>query len=855
MTQLPTASPAASSRRLVLLVVLAVVLAGVGVTRAGSASVAAPSASRYGSTLTIDGHGTYHAIGLGQWGALGYAVEDGWTSDEILAHYYGGTVASTVAESQVTMLLSRLNDAQTVVVHDQGGAVLVGDPQERRYATLVARESGPSTYDVWGRTDASVCPSTTETLSVAAGWELVATGESPNVTFRSATDDATTANLSQLLGVCEPSGLVRYYRGRIRALNTSTGSNRTINVVPMEMLLRSVVAWEMSPSWADIGGGRGAHALRAQAVAARSYILAYAWYSHARSCDNICVAYRGAASRSSGPGSSRTIHEDARANAAVDATAGEIRRRGSATGAIALTMYSASTGGWTAPASGLASFPPVADEGDDYRAGQSGGNPWHDWTRTVSVSTVESRWPSIGDLRSIDVTRNGFGDWGGRVTSVTLVGSQGSVTLSGDTFPRAVGLPSNWFRVRPPAGSTSTTSTTSPPTTAPPTTAPPTTGPTTPPTLDCGERTAPAVKRTLGTSAASGLHPGQVRVLADTRSGEPVGADCTLVVDARVRAGTTAVVVNVTAVNPRSGGSVTAYACGTPRPSSPTLHSVAGRSVSVGTIVAVGASRRLCVHSTTVTDLVVSSSGRFSATGPARFTPITPIRRLDTRSGRVVPAGVPVPVQVAGGTRVPGDARAVALTVHALRSTATGTVSVHSCVGGPSSPVLTVRSGETVANAATAALDPSGRLCLTASRPMHLLLDITGWYGRSGSSVYRATPSAAIGDTRSSTLGGIFSSLENRSVQVTGRGPVPTRGVVAVAGAVTVIDPAVESYVTVHQCGPRIPELSMVRNVPPASVASGSTVVGVSRAGAWCLRPGTTMHVKLDVHGWFEPVR
>jgi hypothetical protein len=79
--------------------------------------------------------------------------------------------------------------------------------------------------------------------------------------------------------------------------------------------------------------------------------------------------------------------------------------------------------------------------------------------------------------------------------------------------------------------------------------------------------------------------------------------------------------------------------------------------------------------------------------------------------------------------------------------------------------------------------------------------------------------------------------------------------VVAVAGAVTVIDPAVESYVTVHQCGPRIPELSMVRNVPPASVASGSTVVGVSRAGAWCLRPGTTMHVKLDVHGWFEPVR
>jgi SpoIID/LytB domain protein len=846
MTQPLPACTGASLRRLVLLVVLAVLLAGVGVASAGSVSVTAPMMSRYGSTLTIDGHGTYHAIGLGQWGALGYAVENGWTSDRILAHYYGGTVASTVSESRVTMLLSRLNDAQTVVVHDQGRAVLVGDPQQRRYATLVARESSPSTYEVWGRSDVSVCPSAGETLSVATGWERVATGESPAVTFRSVTDQPTTTNLSQLLGVCEPSGLVRYYRGRIRALNTSTGSNRTINVVPMEMLLRSVVAWEMSPSWADIGGGRGAHALRAQAVAARSYILAYAWYSHARSCDNICVAYRGAASRSSGPGSSRTVHEDARANAAVDATAGEIRRRGSATGAIALTMYSASTGGWTAPASGLASFPPVADAGDDYRAGQSGGNPWHDWTRTVSVSTVESRWPTIGDLRSIDVARNGFGDWGGRVTSVTLVGSQGSVTLSGDTFPRAVGLPSNWFRVRPPAGTSSTTST---PTNSTPTT-------TTPPGVDCGSRTAPAVKRTLGPSAASGLHPGQSKMLADTRRGEPVGADCTLVVDARVRAGTTAVIVNVTAANPRSDGAVTIYACGTPRPSSPTLHAVARRSVSAGTIVAVAASRRLCVHTTTATDIVVSSSGRFSPTGPARFTPVTPLRRLDTRSGDLVQAGVPVPVQIAGQTRLPGDARAVAVTVHALRSTGTGTVSIHSCAGAPSAAtVLTVRAGETVANGATAALDARGRLCLTASQPMHLLLDVTGSYGRSGRSVYRATPSSAIGDTRASTLGGVFSPLENRVVPIVGRGPVPATRVVAVAATLTVIDPAVESYVTVHRCGRRIPELSMVRNVPPASLASGSTVVGVSSSGAWCLRPGTTMHLGLDVHGWFEPVR
>jgi SpoIID/LytB domain protein len=838
MTRSLPVDPRPSRRRLLLLVVLALLAPVVAVADVGSAGVSTPGVSPYGSTLTVDGHGTYHAVGLGQWGALGYAVEGGWTSERILEHYYGGTVSSTVPESQVTMLLSRLNDAQTAVVHDQGGAVLVGDPGKRQFSSLVARETAPSTYEVWGRTDAAVCPSAGATLSAATGWELVASGKSPSVTFRSVTDDPATTNLSRLLGVCEPAGVVRYYRGRIRALNTSTGANRTINVVPMEMLLRSVVAWEMSPSWADIGGGRGAHALRAQAVAARSYILAYSWYSHAQSCDNICVAYRGAASRPGGPASSRALHEDARATAAVDATAGQIRRRGSATGPIALTMYSASTGGWTAPATGLASFPPVPDDGDDYRAGLPGGNPLHNWTRTVSVATVQSRWPSIGTLQSIEVSRNGFGDWGGRVTSVTLIGSRGSVALSGDTFPRAVGLPSNWFRVRPSAGGT-------PPTTVTP-----------PPAVDCGDRVAPPVKRSLGVSSASGLHPGRERVLVDTRSGAPVRGGCTLVVDSRTRSGTTAVVVNVTAVNPRAEGDVTVYACGTPRPSSPTVSAVPRRSVSTGTTVAVTASRRLCVHTTATTHIVVSSSGRFSPRGPARFTPLTPLRRLDTRSASTVAAGSPVTLQIAGRNGIDADARAVAVTVHAMRSSATATLAVYPCADGPSSArLLTVRSGETVANSTTAALDSRGRLCLTASRPVHLLVDITGWYGRGGRSEYRATASSTIGETRSSTLGGAFSALENRVVPLAGRGPVPAKRVIAVSGSITAIGPAVESYVTVHRCGPTVPELSSVRNVPPASTAIGTAVVGLSPAGAWCIRPGTSMHLRLDVHGWFEPVR
>lgn len=397
--------------------------------------------------LAVTGRGTYHSVGLGQWGALGYAVDDGWTADQILDHYYGGTVAATVASPKVTMLLTALSDHQTAVIHDKGGASVVGDPQNRSFFSLVAREVAPRTYDVWGRTDATVCPSSSIDLDTTPGWVKVMSGVGPQVTFRATPNRPSSRDLSDLLGACEPGGNVRYYRGQIRALNNADGGNRTINVVSIELLLRSTVAWEMSPSWGDLGGGRGAEALKAQAVAARSYILAYSWYAHARSCDNICVAYRGAAYRVGGPSGTRVAHEDARANAAIVATAGMVRRRGSATGAIALTMYSASTGGWTAAGNGLASFPMVEDQGDDYRAGQSGGNPWRNWRRTVSVSTIESRWSQIGDLMSIELVRNGYGEWGGRVTSVTLVGSSGTVQLNADVFPRAVGLPSNWFQI------------------------------------------------------------------------------------------------------------------------------------------------------------------------------------------------------------------------------------------------------------------------------------------------------------------------------------------------------------------------------------------------------------------------
>ena len=42
----------------------------------------------------------------------------------------------------------------------------------------------------------------------------------------------------------------------------------------------------------------------------------------------------------------------------------------------------------------------------------------------MPVSTIDATWPQLGTLESISITgRNGDGEWGGRVTAMTLIGT------------------------------------------------------------------------------------------------------------------------------------------------------------------------------------------------------------------------------------------------------------------------------------------------------------------------------------------------------------------------------------------------------------------------------------------------
>jgi len=799
------------------------------------------SSAEAGTTITLDGHGYGHGIGLSQYGALGYAINFGWSATQILDHYYGGTVSSTAPPSDMTVRITALDNQQTAVVHDEGAAVVEGytpaPGQPAAWRALVAREFAQGHYRVWGRVDGNVCPGTGDNLDdPAAGWSVVIADQPTSVTFRPLADTSGSGDPSDLLGLCEPAtGRVRYYRGSLRAINNSVGANRTVNQVPLEQYLRSVVGGEVSTGWAALGNGNGAEALRAQAVAARSYGLSENKESIAKTCDNICQTYRGAGYRS-GVGGAFVAQEFAQTDAAVAATAGVVRRYGSDAGAIAYTMFSSSSGGFTAQ--NPFGFTPVVDEGDAVA-----GNGGHTWTKTIDSSTIEQAYPTIGTYTRITVTsREGNGEWGGRVLSMNVTGTNATVTVTGAAFRSALGLKSSWFQVR---GSSDDP------------------GPSTPtPASDpaaglCNGRDADVIAGATADSSASRFTALTPVRLVDTRIGVgtdaiPIGSGCTLEVDPRVPPGSTAVVVNVTAVSPAVNGHLTAYPCGAEKPLASIVPIVAGRIVPGTAIVPLNGEGKFCIFSSVETQLVVDLSGVYAPDRGQPFQPIVAQRRYDSRPFGRVPGDEVVRVPIAGTYGIPASATAVAVTVHSTGAVADGFITIWPCEAErPTTSVLNTTTGASVTNHTQVGLDAGGAICLYAQTAMNLVLDVSGWFGAEATTAFHALMPYRLMDTRVDVgLAGQFAAGQNRAITVVGAGGVPPAGVQAIAAEVTSVDAAAVGYINVHPCLTPIPAISMVRNF--AHTTAATTVTGIVDAGGrWCMQPNVAMHMLIDVSGWY----
>lgn len=376
-------------RRAIAHVVVAAALAAGLAASATAASVctgtcfAAPAGS--GPLLVFTGHGWGHGVGMSQYGAYGYA-QHGWTAQQILAHYYPGTTAGKAPVSTLRVLLAD------------------------KVKTLKLSAAAPFTVrDGLGKTHTV----TAGTLTLTPTLMLAVDGQS--------TPQALPAPLTFRAGPGAPLTLKLPYRGQIQ-VDVVDGKLRAIDIVGLEQYLYGVVPAEMPPTWS-------AEALKAQAIAARSYALAtrqvgapYDVFGDTRS-----QAYLGLSS------------EDPATDAAVDATKGQVLMYG---GKVATTYFSSTSGGVTESAADWTGTPvpylvSVPDPFDSI-------SPYHNWGPVpVTGKTLVSALKLPAPITDVTMTRNATG----RVSTLDLLAQTTDLTVAGTKLRDALGLRSTWFDV------------------------------------------------------------------------------------------------------------------------------------------------------------------------------------------------------------------------------------------------------------------------------------------------------------------------------------------------------------------------------------------------------------------------
>ncbi|WP_430335119.1 SpoIID/LytB domain-containing protein [Rhodococcus sp. ACT016] len=348
--------------------------------------------------ITLNGHGYGHGRGMGQYGAYGYAKNFGWSAEQIVGHYYGNTTLGRLDDPWVGVRLVGRDDKR-VDVFSQAGLNVAG----RYFGANSAAHLTPTP----GGADVTV----TDGCTGREIWR-----GSTNVPWVDPVNRAGNRPANEHLRMCD--GNVPY-RGSIGALRDGNGAWRTVNRVLMDDYLYGVVPAESVASWGDSGGMQ---ALRAQAIAARSYSAAERRYGYAQTCDTQSCQVYGGSSR-----------EDRRTSDAVNSTAGMVLKRGNQ---IMAAEFSSSSGGYTA--GGV--FPAVVDDGDAV-------SPNRNWSQTVSAGAIANAY-GVGELISFDVIgRNNLGADGGRVTRVRVVGTARTVEGTGDDARWKLGLKSDWFTV------------------------------------------------------------------------------------------------------------------------------------------------------------------------------------------------------------------------------------------------------------------------------------------------------------------------------------------------------------------------------------------------------------------------
>ncbi|MFN8024115.1 MAG: CAP domain-containing protein [Acidimicrobiales bacterium] len=329
-----------------------------------------------------------------------------------------------------------------------------------------------------------------------------------------------------------------------------------------------------------------------------------------------------------------------------------------------------------------------------------------------------------------------------------------------------------------------------------------------------------------------------------------------------VPAGASAISANFTVVGQSGGGYLTVWNCAATRPVVSTVNFSGGEVAPNAATIPLDGSGNLCVFSTTATHLVIDVNGFYGSSGTAKFTPVNPVRVMDTREGLGATGpltdGRTVSLKVTGTAGVPEGVSAVTLNVTSTNSSLDGYVTVWACDDEqPLVSNLNPARGRVRPNLVVTPVAADGTVCLYTLNSTHLVVDVTGYL--SGGSVRKFTPSAPFRftDTRdrlrpevnAGTGGSQLQAGQTLVVQIAGVRGVPS-GAKAVSLNLTVTNAIAAGYITAWPCGDR-PVVSTANYEAGTPVSNGAQLP-LSAGGTLCIYSNQTAHVVIDVNGWWS---
>jgi stage II sporulation protein D len=376
------------------------------------------------SGFLFQGRGNGHGLGMSQWGARGRAAA-GQDYKTILSTYYTGTRIDTRDTSGMVRI------------------ALTDDPIElaRPWPRLfgpVAFVAGPLTVDGQPQLqaaagsslgfDANAVGQPTAFVVAADGSRGVPVVISRTLTIHTSSPAGLRTNIMQIMGGDFRSGAEqRRYAGLLQIIPKGGATVLPVNALPMEDYLKGVVPAEMPAYW-------GVEALKAQAIAARTYAVAHlGGADFDLRASELDQAYSG------------LTDQRAESNAAVDGTRGQVL---SYQGQAITAFYMASDGGHTVSSEYRFvqwNHGPVLRSHLGYLTGISDsfdrGPSWQvgPFSADGAAVVLKDNGLSIGDrLLGIDVLAK---EPSGRVVGARLRGSSKTVEVSGPTLRFYFGLP------------------------------------------------------------------------------------------------------------------------------------------------------------------------------------------------------------------------------------------------------------------------------------------------------------------------------------------------------------------------------------------------------------------------------